>query len=211
MTWNISLYYKHYCKISKVIKEAKKLYYKEVITKSKNNMKTTWNIIHKEISKLTNENNIKSLRINDHVMYNQIIANKINNYFLNIAGSISNKRIGEKEEACQLQNLFKYFNQPFKDISWPYTSAKEINKIIDSLKDKNSSGYDEISTKIIKISKAFIISPLINICNKMLAQGIYPERLKFSLIKPIYKGGDKSSLSNYRPVSLLPVFSKISD
>ena len=108
-----------------------------------------------------------------------------------------------------LQNLFKYFNQPFKEISWSYTSAKEINRIIDTLKDKNSSGYDEITTKIIKISKPFIISPIINICNKMLAQGTFPERLKFSLIKPIYKSGNKSSPSNYRPISLLPVFSKI--
>jgi len=62
---------------------------------------------------------------------------------------------------------------------------------------------------MIKISKHFIISPLINVCNKMLAQGICPERLKFSLIKPIYKSGDKSSPSNYRPISLLPVFSQI--
>jgi len=43
----------------------------------------------------------------------------------------------------------------------------------------------------------------------MLAQGIYPERLKFSLIKPLYKNGDKSSPSNYRSISLLTVFSKI--
>ena len=43
----------------------------------------------------------------------------------------------------------------------------------------------------------------------MLAQVIYPERWKFSLIKPIYKSGDKSSPSNYRPISLLAVFSKI--
>ena len=100
------LYYKHYCKIlSKVIQEVKKLYYKEVISKSENKMKTTWNIICKERSKLTNENNIKSLRINDHVVYKQItIANKLNNHFLNIAGSISNKRINEKEEASPLQN-----------------------------------------------------------------------------------------------------------
>ena len=107
-------------------------------------MKTTWNIIHKETNNLTNEKNVKSFRINHHVVYNQItIAKELNNYFLNIAGSTSNKRINEKEDkASPLQNLFKYFNQSFKDISWPYTSTKEINKIMDSLKDKNCSGYD---------------------------------------------------------------------
>jgi len=165
-------------------------------------MKTTWNIIHKETSKLNNEGKINSIRIKDQVVYNQItIANELNSYFSNIAGSISDKRINGKEGASPIQNLLKYFKQPFGDIRWPYISARERNKIIDLLKDKNSSGYDEITTKIIKISKPFIISPLINICNKMLAQGIYPERLKFSLIKPIYKSGDKSSPSNYRPIS----------
>jgi len=110
-------------------------------------MKTTWNIIHKETSNLTNENNIKSLRINNHIVYNQItIAKELNNYFLNIAGSISNKRINEKEEeASPLQNLFR-----LESVTQRYKLALHLhkrNKIIDSLKDKNSSGYDEISTK----------------------------------------------------------------
>jgi len=75
------LYYKHYCKIlSKVIKEAKKKSIIKKLLSQKIKRKTTWNIIRKETSKLTNENNIKSLRINDHVVYNQInIANELNN------------------------------------------------------------------------------------------------------------------------------------
>ena len=75
------LYYKHYCKIfSKVIKEAKKLYRKVVINKSKNNMKTTWYIIHKETNNLTNEKHVKSLRINNHIVYNQITIAKISTF-----------------------------------------------------------------------------------------------------------------------------------
>jgi hypothetical protein len=53
-------------------------------------------------------NRVPMERIKDHVIHNQItIANELNNYFLNIAGSVSNKRINEKgEEASPLQNLF---------------------------------------------------------------------------------------------------------
>jgi hypothetical protein len=116
------LYCKQYCKIlSKVIKGAKKLYYKETITKLKSKMKTTCNIIHKEIANCANVNNIKSLRINNHTVHNQIsIANAFNNYFSNIVESTGIKRINEKaKDSCPLQYLFKYFKQLFKDINWP--------------------------------------------------------------------------------------------
>jgi hypothetical protein len=38
---------------------------------------------------------------------------------------------------------------------------------------------------------------------------VFPERLKFSEVVPLFKKGSKTDLSNYRPVSFLPVFSKL--
>jgi hypothetical protein len=55
----------------------------------------------------------------------------------------------------------------------------------------------------------FIISPLTYICNESLSFGVFPERLKYAIIKPVYKKGDKLLITNYRPVSLFTFFSKI--
>jgi len=55
----------------------------------------------------------------------------------------------------------------------------EIGTIIHSLKCKDSYGYDEISSRILKISAPYVLSPLIYIFNKLLSTGIFPERLKF--------------------------------
>jgi hypothetical protein len=89
------------------------------------------------------------------------------------------------------------------------TTTGEMEKIITELKHKNSCGFDEVMTKILKIVSPFIVSPLTHICNRMLSTGTFPDRLKYSEIKPIYKKGDKTQITNYRPISLLPVFYKI--
>jgi hypothetical protein len=66
------------------------------------------------------------------------------------------------------------------------TTTTEIEHIIKTLKPKNSYGYDEISTKLLKIT-APVISPSLNyICNKVLTKDIFPDRLKYSIIKPLY-------------------------
>jgi len=83
------------------------------------------------------------------------------------------------------------FNKPYPSMEWKYTTTKEIEQIIKSLKTKNSYGYDEISTKILKISCPFISSPLNCICNKTLFWGKFPARLKYAVIKPPHKNGDR--------------------
>jgi len=77
------------------------------------------------------------------------------------------------------------------------------------MESKGSYGYDEISSRILKLSAPFIISPLTYICNAALKSGIFPDRLKYAIVKPILKNGSKQDISNYRPISLLTTFSKV--
>jgi Notch-like protein len=89
------------------------------------------------------------------------------------------------------------------------TTKTEIKSIIQSPKSKNSSGYDEITSKILQTCSALISHPLANICNNSLYTGIFPDRLKMSVVRPLYKKSDKISMTNYRPISLLTTFSKV--
>jgi hypothetical protein len=108
-----------------------------------------------------------------------------------------------------LNYLHNSFISTFENIKWHYTSTAEIRKIIKSLKTKSSYGYDEIPVKVLKDTMPYIISPFTYICNRSLAQGIFPDRLKFAVVKPIYKNCDRYDPANYRPISLLSSFSKV--
>jgi hypothetical protein len=136
-----------------------------------------------------------------------------NNNFLSVAEKITREIIG-KNERNNYENsnpmfyIRQSFKNPFSQIKFHYSSTTEIERIINSLKSKDSSGYDEISTKIFKLSAPYISSPLNHIFNKSLTLGIFPSHLKYSIIKPIFKKGDGNNMTNYRPISLLISFSK---
>ena len=85
----------------------------------------------------------------------------------------------------------------------------ELKLFSGHLSNDNSVSYDEISMKVLKISTPYISSPLCRIINTSLNSGVFPTRLKYSIITPLHKKGDKSKVTNYRPFSLLTSFSKI--
>jgi retron-type reverse transcriptase len=89
------------------------------------------------------------------------------------------------------------------------TDLYEISRLINSLKRKNSSGHDGISSSLIKDIKHEISLPLTILINKSLSTGIVPDLLKTAKVIPVYKAKDTEQLNNYRPISLLPTISKI--
>jgi hypothetical protein len=94
-------------------------------------------------------------------------------------------------------------------MSWYYASTHEIEKIIKSLISKNTGGYDEISTRILKLSAQYIISPLTYICSTIPNSGTFPDMLKYAIIKEVFKIGNDQEIMNYEPISLLTSFSKV--
>ena len=89
------------------------------------------------------------------------------------------------------------------------TTCSEIMKIILSQDEKKASGYDEINNRIIKRTSNIVVPFLEVLFNACLRQNIFPDRFKLAKVTPLFKGGEKTDLGCYRPISLLPAFSKI--
>ena len=83
-----------------------------------------------------------------------------------------------------------------------------IKIIFPKKKSKSSTGYDNISNKLIKSAQDVPIKPLPLLMNKIIYTGKFPKQLKIAKVKPLFKNGIQSSFTNYRPISLLPSISK---
>ena len=107
------------------------------------------------------------------------------------------------------KNSADYIQQDIINILYfdPVTE-NEICKIIGSLKD-SAAGLDDLKSSMIKHIKESITVPHVHIYNRSFVTGIFPSELKIANVVPIYKSGDEMVFSNYRPVSVLPVFSKL--
>jgi hypothetical protein len=129
-------------------------------------MKTTWNIIKTETGKKDNSADVYwSNNDGDENHDYQFIFYSFNNYFLSIAEKIThniiiNNNIGSNNEETPLHYLLQSFSNPFPNIKFGNTSTQETERMMNSLQSKCSHGYNEISTKILKICAPFISSPL---------------------------------------------------
>jgi len=89
------------------------------------------------------------------------------------------------------------------------TDSSELGTIIHKLINSKSPGHDNIGPKLIKYIASAIIHPLVYIYNSSLANGMVPDRLKIGKVVPVFKKGDRSLPTNYRPICLLSIFDKL--
>ena len=77
------------------------------------------------------------------------------------------------------------------------------------LSAKRSCGYDDMSSIFLKQITTSILKPLTIVINQVLDNRIFPDKLNIANVVPIFKKGDRTLTNNYRPISLLPVISKV--
>ena len=89
------------------------------------------------------------------------------------------------------------------------TCVSEIKNILSGMQSKSSCGLDEILMSILKLSPDNTLLILCHIFNCVFGQGKFVNEFKKAKIIPVHKKGSKTDVNNYRPISLLPVMSKI--
>ena len=93
--------------------------------------------------------------------------------------------------------------------SFTEVTSEIIKKQLDSLDVKKSTGLDGISPQFLRDAAPIVCAPLADIFNNSILKGKIPQSWKNAKVTPIFKAGGTTDVSNYRPISVIPVIMKV--
>ena len=193
--------------LTKLKRNGKVNYYVNKCYSLKSNVKKLWQLINSIIKGINDKTNLI-----DHIAVNNIeyyeskeVSNHFGKFYSKLGENVVNS-IGKPK--LTPQHYLKKIQMNPKTIYLYHITPNEIKKI-HTLPSKTSSGYDNISNKLLKQIKHTILNPLTHIFNLSLMSGVFPENMKLSEIIPLYKKGPKDQMLNYRPILLLITLSKL--
>jgi len=200
-------YYRSYKNLyNTLVRKSRALYFCENISFNKKKPKKVWNLINEALNKQQIPDQIPEIQHNNiNLTCNKDKANAFNNFFTSIGVEIHDSVLPtQKNFADYLPEIPVQPKLEFDEIG-----PIHVSDIIKSLPNKSSSDLTGVSLKLLKAIRTEVCTPLVHIFNLSLTQGIFPDSLKCSRTVPVYKSGSKNSCDNYRPISLVPTFSKL--
>ena len=199
--------YKMYNNIfNKLRRKLKRQYFNDALLKYRHDVKSTWDLLREAMgTKKTKVCFPDEICTNSDIITDKKqIAEEFNNFFINISSNIHSRLPNHNSTPIsfsQPQGIHTFFLDPIdpQDII-------EVSKII---KPKLSAGFDNISSKLMKDTIDLTAIPLAHIINLSFETGIFPDDMKTAKVIPIFKSANPNQVSNYRPISLLPAYSKL--
>ena len=180
--------------INHLKRKLKRNFLTESLKEVKNDPKKTWDIINTVIDMKKSKD-----RIEPDIM-DQEKTDKFNKYFANVGKEIQdNLKLNIEPENFDGLSGFEFQKE----------TSESITKIINSLKNGTSTGYDEISSRILKDAVSTISSTISDLVNLSYETHEFPTMMKKATITALHKKKDINMISNYRPISILPAISKV--
>ena len=142
------------------------------------------------------------------------VCNIFKKYFVNVAKDIGNNSPQYNQDFSDHPSIEKIMeNNSSKDpkdqFSFKPTTETYVHKVISNFNIKKSTGVDKISAKILKTCVSTVSGTISNLINTTYNFRKFPLRLKQAQVLPLFKKKDPLNKENFRPVSILPIISKI--
>ena len=192
-------------KLKCLLRKAEKDYYSNKFKSISGNIKGTWKLLNSILNTNQGSEIVNSFTENEvDITDKHEIVEKFNDYFVNIGCRLASAIPKTETHFSAFLNA-----STCNSFSFFPTDADEVIRIVSELKNKWSAGVDNIPVNIMKTSILHIAEPISRLINSSFSNGIFPNCLKIAKVCPIYKSSAKNSFANYRPISILPSFSKI--
>ena len=192
-------------RVTLLLRGKKKSYFEGRFEEVKFDIKRTWSLINGIIkpSSKSKRGYIKELNVDGSIISDGLrIANELNDYFVNVGANISRSFMNNISHS---QFLTENFSDSF--FFAPATN-EDIRKYISSLKNKKCS-INCLPSSVLKHISSIVEPIMCHLINLSISSGTFPDSLKIARIVPLPKSNNKANISNYRPISILNIFSKI--
>ena len=194
-------------KVNSLNTKLKWQYFATRVSKFKGNMKESWKTINLLFNKRSKSTNIDLLRDQNKTISNKgEISQSMNSFFCSIGKDLASN-IEDGHDPLIFCDYF--LNSDAAKFAFKSIHAEQIKEAIGKLKTSKSFSDDGISSYFLKLAMPFIEDSLVYIFNTSLETSQFPDPWKIARVSPIFKDGDKTEKSNYRPISVLPVVSRL--
>ena len=126
------------------------------------------------------------------------------------------KQLGKDNNSCdsvfddsKLKKIISSRLSPTTSFVIPEIKPQQVADMISKILVNKATGHDGLSVKILKLIAPSFIHPLCRLLNLSIATNTFPDNWKVGQLTSLHKGGQHRERNNYRPISLLPILSKI--
>ena len=199
-------------KVHKLIFNKKQYYFENKLSECIGKPKELWKALkYLGLPNKITSCEVSALKVNKTVQHDKnLVLGRFTDYYSNLAGNLL-KKLPKAPSKFTLNTVFQHYKGIIQSDSFNLATASEstIWTILKNTKVSKAAGLYNLPGRFLKDCTEVLAKPITELCNLSFTSGKFPDSSNIAKLKPIYKMGSLTEASNYRPISLLPLTSKV--